>query len=111
MKRIIKITESDLTRIVRRVIKEQDEDLEPADDNEYLENLKDIFQMYAKHYCKNSEDFENVVEMFYEGYEDAINNMTDEDKDKFERFVDVVYSNLPTHEENDNMNSQHEEDY
>ena len=123
MARIIRLTESDLTRIVRRVIKENDDyndrsmynpyydnddELEPADDNEYLENLQDIFQMYAKNYSKHSEDFDNMVDTFYKGYEDVINNMTDGDKDKFERFMEVVYSELPTHEKNNSMNTQHE---
>ena len=124
MKRIIKLTESDLTRIVKRVINENDDykdrsmydpyygdddnELEPADDNEQLENLQDIFQMYAKNYIKNSEDFDNMVDMFYKGYEDVINNMTDGDKDKFERFMEVVYSELPTHEKNNSMNNQDE---
>ena len=123
MKRIIRLTESDLTRIVKRVINEtddynnrsmydpyygDDDDLEPDDDNEQLENLQDIFQMYAKNYIKNSEDFDNMVDMFYKGYEDVINNMTDGDKDKFERFMEVVYSELPTHEKNNSMNNQDE---
>ena len=124
MKRIIRLTESDLTRIVKRVINEtddykdrsmydpyygdDDDDLEPDDDNEQLENLQDIFQMYAKNYIKNSEDFDNMVDMFYKGYEDVINNMTDGDKDKFERFMEVVYSELATHEKNNSMNTQDE---
>ena len=123
MKRIIRLTESDLTRIVKRVINEtddykdrsmydpyygDDDDLEPDDDNEQLENLQDIFQMYAKNYIKNSEDFDNMVDMFYKGYEDVINNMTDGDKDKFERFMEVVYSELATHEKNNSMNNQDE---
>ena len=43
MKRIIKLTESDLTRIVRRVIKEQDEKLKP--DNSKI--LKDEVTEYV----------------------------------------------------------------
>ena len=124
MKRIIRLTESDLTRIVKRVINEtddykdrsmydpyygdDDDDLEPDDDNEQLENLQDIFQMYAKNYIKNSEDFDNMVDMFYKGYEDVINNMTDGDKDKFERFMEVVYSELPTTITYTNINNQDE---
>ena len=119
MKRIIRLTESDLTRIVKRVINENDDyndrsmydpyygddddDLEPDDDNEQLENLQDIFQMYAKNYIKNSDDFDNMADMFYKGYEDVINNMTDGDKDKFQRFMEVVYSELATHEKNNSM--------
>ena len=123
MKRIIRLTESDLTRIVKRVINEtddykdrsmydpyygDDDDLEPDDDNEQLENLQDIFQMYAKNYIKNSEDFDNMVDMFYKGYEDVINNMTDGDKDKFQRFMEVVYSELPTTITYTNINNQDE---
>ena len=124
MKKIIRLKERDLTRLVKRVINENDDyndrsmydpyygddddDLEPDDDNEQLENLQDIFQMYAKNYIKNSDDFDNMADMFYKGYEDVINNMTDGDKDKFQRFMEVVYSELATHEKNNSMNTQDE---
>ena len=123
MAKIIRLTERDLTRIVKRVINEtddykdrsmydpyygDDDDLEPDDDNEQLENLQDIFQMYAKNYIKNSDDFDNMADMFYKGYEDVINNMTDGDKDKFQRFMEVVYSELPTTITYTNINNQDE---
>ena len=124
MAKIIRLTERDLTRIVKRVINENDDyndksmydpyygddddDLEPDDDNEQLENLQDIFQMYAKNYIKNSDDFDNMADMFYKGYEDVINNMTDGDKDKFQRFMEVVYSELPTTITYTNINNQDE---
>ena len=124
MAKIIRLTQRYLTRIVKRVINENDnyndksmydpyygdddDDLEPDDDNEQLENLQDIFQMYAKNYIKNSDDFDNMADMFYKGYEDVINNMTDGDKDKFQRFMEVVYSELPTTITYTNINNQDE---
>ena len=44
MKKIIKITENDLTRIVRKVIKERMEDFEPEDEyyNEGPNNVNDV---------------------------------------------------------------------
>ena len=50
MKRIIKLTESDLTRIVRRVIQEQDEKLKP-DNNKILKDevTEYVYDMFSKH--------------------------------------------------------------
>ena len=56
MKRIIKLTESDLTRIVRRVIQEQDEKLKP-DNNKILKDEVEeyVYSLLTKY------DYDDIV--------------------------------------------------
>ena len=92
MRKIIKLTESDLTRIVRRVIKEEEEDDDggyytfdfggPKDSTalisdivELIENSEDVndFKMKIKKYTKNNqEDF---------------NKLTDDEKNQLDGFI------------------------
>jgi hypothetical protein len=97
MRKIIKLTESDLTRIVRRVIREEEEDDDddggyytfdfggPKDSTalisdivELIENSEDVndFKMKIKQYTKNNqEDF---------------NKLSDDERDDIDRFINSI---------------------
>jgi hypothetical protein len=78
MKRIIRLTESDLTRIVKRVIKEQDEEWGQTDRGEerlqeLIEEARDILENELGYSIEeiNSMDERDIVEFLSdEGYED-----------------------------------------
>jgi len=76
MAKIVKLTESDLTKLVKRVVKEQ---MDVSSDSEYYENRKnevsidfdDLAMMasLAKKFCRGKEnlpDCKRVEELFYE---------------------------------------------
>ena len=78
MKKIIRLTESDLTRIVKRVIKEQDEEFGQTDKGEeelqdLIEEARDILENECGYDIEeiNSMDERDIVEcLFEEGHED-----------------------------------------
>jgi len=76
MSKIVRLTEADLTRLVKRVVKEQ---MDVSSDSEYYENRKnevsiafdDLAMMasLAKKFCRGKENFpdcKRVEEVFYE---------------------------------------------
>ena len=96
MKRIIRLTETDLTRIVKRVIRENEDDDDdggyytfdfggPKDSTalisdivELIENSEDVndFKMKIKKYTKNNqEDF---------------NKLSDDERDDIDRFINSI---------------------
>ena len=85
MKKIIKLTEADLTRIVRRTINEMEED-EPLGSidkgeeilKELIEEARDILEMecgYDLHDINLMSEREIVEALFDEGYDDIASEM------------------------------------
>lgn len=78
MRKIVRLTESDLTRIVKRVISEQDEEFGQTDKGEeelqdLIEEARDILENECGYDIEeiNSMDERDIVEcLFEEGHED-----------------------------------------
>jgi hypothetical protein len=85
MKKIIRLTELDLTRIVKRVIKEQDEEFGQTDKGEeelqdLIEEARDILENECGYDIEeiNSMDERDIVEcLFEEGHEDLASEIED----------------------------------
>jgi hypothetical protein len=98
MKKVIRLTESDLTRIVKRVIKEN-EDIDrhlrnivrgfdsekPKDFTEIISDISDLIE--------NSEDVNNFkmkYKQFTNRNKKDLNGLTDDEKNQLDRFINSV---------------------
>lgn len=92
MEKIIRLTESDLTRIVKRVIKEQDEEWNPAPakGNDHLNEFFAEVQAIGD-YVRDTYEFSNKMEDFYETYKEDIDELTDEEYNRLEYFINKIY--------------------
>ena len=112
MKKIIRLTESDLTRIVKRVIKEQEDEewkSAPAKGNDHLNEIFDEIEAIAD-YVRDSYEFSNRMRDFYNDYQEELDELTDEEYTKLEYFVDKMYREVEM--DKDNMNgSMYDDDY
>ena len=108
MKKIIRLTESDLTRIVKRVIKEQEEEWKsaPAKGNDHLNDIFDEIQTIAD-YVRDTYEFSNKMRDFYSDYEEELDELTDEEYTRLEYFVDKMYREVEM--DKDNMNDDDDE--
>ena len=88
MKRIIKLTESDLTRIVKRIVKENDEDKE-----QFSEEIDEL-SMELHNYHKYSQKFITRITNKLDLLTDEIKNSNLSDDDK-----EVLYNNLDDYED------------
>jgi hypothetical protein len=97
MKKIIRLTESDLTKIVKRVIKENENEDEnfwdkvkldfgrPKDFTAILSDISDLIS-----YSEDVNDFEMKLEEFTEDNQEDIDNLTDDERNRLDRFIDSV---------------------
>ena len=109
MKKIIRLTESDLTRIVKRVIKEQEDEewkSAPAKGNDHLNEIFDEIQAIAD-YVRDTYEFSNKMRDFYSNYEEELDELTDEEYTRLEYFVDKMYREVEM--DKDNMNDDDDE--
>ena len=85
MKKVIRLTEKDLTRIVKRVIKEQDEEWNPAPakGNDHLNEIFDEIQAIAD-YVRDTYEFSNRIRDFYNDYKEELDELTDEEYTKLD---------------------------
>lgn len=95
MKRVVRLTESDLQRIVKRVIKENNST------SEYLLDFMDNIMSIADE-CDDRDQFESMIHDFYSDYEEELDELTDEEYDKLDHFIDSTYRNLPSYADNIN---------
>lgn len=110
MKRIIRLTERDLSRIVKRIIKEQDEDWEPAPDksNDHLNNIFNEIESMAE-YANDSHQFNNMMDEFYENYKEDIEELTGDEYAKLEYFIGNTYRDVQLHRYDRNNNMSDDE--
>ena len=109
MSRIIRLTERDLTRIVRRVIREnEDEEDDGIDFNFDFGGPKDLTALiegitYLIDDSEDVNDFETKLEQFTNDNQKDFNNLTDDDRNRLDRFINSVMTrhNFKTGEDDD----------
>ena len=109
MSRIIRLTERDLTRIVRRVIREnEDEEDDGIDFNFDFGGPKDLTALiegitYLIDDSEDVNDFEMKLEQFTNDNQKDFNNLTDDDRNRLDRFINSVMTrhNFKTGEDDD----------
>ena len=111
MKKIIRLTEKDLTRIVKRVIKEQDEwKPAPAKGNDHLNEFFAKVQAIGD-YVRDTYEFTNKMEDFYGTYQEDIDELTDEEYNKLEYFINKIYREVQMDKDNMNGSMYDDDDY
>ena len=94
MKKIVRLTERDLTRIVKRVIKEnEDQDQTRHSQNRFLKFMQDEIDKIADE-SYDINDFDEMIEEFYNKFDDELNNLSDGDYRTLEDYIDDVSSNI-----------------
>ena len=109
MKRIIRLTERDLTKIVRRIIREnEDEEDDGIDFNFDFGGPKDLTALiegitYLIDDSEDVNDFEMKLEQFTNDNQKDFNNLTDDDRNRLDRFINSVMTrhNFKTGEDDD----------
>ena len=98
MRKIIKLTESDLTRIVRRVIKEN-EDIDridrllqnivrgfrTEDPKDFTEIISDISDLIED--SKDVNDFKMKIKKYTKNNQEDFNKLTDDEKNQLDGFI------------------------
>jgi len=94
MKKIVRLTESDLARIVRRVIKEnEDQDQTRHSENISLKFMQDeIDEIAVESY--DIDHFNEMIEEFYKEFNKELNNLSDRDYRTLENYIDDVSSSI-----------------
>ena len=94
MKKIVRLTERDLTRIVKRVIKEnEDQDQTRHSQNRFLKFMQDEIDKIADE-SYDINDFDKMIEDFFYEFEEELNNLSDSDYRTLEDYIDDVSSNI-----------------
>lgn len=97
MKRIVRLTERDLTNLIKRMVRES-EDMSHQDQTRHSENksLKfmqdEIDKIADESYDIN--DFDEMIEEFYNEFEEELNNLSDSDYRTLEDYIDDTSSNI-----------------
>ena len=98
MKKIIRLTESELTRLIKRIVNEnEDEEDEnfwdrvkldfgrPKDFTAILSDISDLIS-----YSEDVNDFKMKLEEFTEDNQEDIDNLTDDERNRLDRFINSV---------------------
>lgn len=92
MKKIVRLTERDLARIVKRVIKEnEDQDQTRHSENKSLKFMQDEIDKIA-YESYDINDFEEMIEEFYNEFDEELNNLSDRDYRTLENYIDDASS-------------------
>jgi hypothetical protein len=104
MKKVIKLTESDLTRIVKRVIKENNwEKYGFSDEETFLEEYNNADEYASELYMSIDRDITNLIGYTLSNVWDEISNIVDEYQNNFKE----EYGQFASNEEglyNENIN-------
>ena len=101
MKKVIRLTESDLTRIVKRVIKEN-EDIDridrhlrnivrgfrTEDPKDFTEIISDISDLIED--SKDVNDFKMKIKKYTKNNQEDFNKLTDDEKNQLDGFINSV---------------------
>ena len=100
MKKIIRLTESELTRLIKRIVKEnEDEDEDenfwdsirgfdfggPKDFTTLLSDISDLID-----YSENVNDFEMKYKQFTKDNRKDLNRLTDDEKNQLDGFINSI---------------------
>ena len=98
MKKIIRLTERDLARIVKRVINENEDEgdgnfwdrvkLDFGRPKDFTAILSDISDLIS--YSEDVNDFEMKLNEFTEDNQEDIDNLTDDERNRLDRFINSV---------------------
>ena len=93
MKKIVKLTESDLKRLVKRIIKEQGEMKDPTED--YLKII-DIVANHAMENVQDTDEVERCVDEIYKIMDEANSddNLSDEQSEEITDYASEVVKEL-----------------
>jgi hypothetical protein len=101
MKKIVKLTETDLTRLVKRTINEMEDEMEnemdDMDETMSLENIYDEFEYTKKEFDKDFSDFAYEYIRRLEFLIGKIDELSDEEykeSDELEREINIFYHKI-----------------
>ena len=95
MKKVIRLTESELTRLIKRIVKENEDEnfwdrvkLDFGRPKDFTAIISDISDLIS--YSEDVNDFEMKLEEFTEDNQEDIDNLTDNERNTLDRFIDSV---------------------
>ena len=97
MKKIIRLTERDLTNLIKRMVRKS-EDMSNQDqtrhsENKFLKFMQDEIDKIADE-SYDINDFDEMIEEFYNEFEEELNNLSDSDYRTLEDYIADVSSNI-----------------
>ena len=97
MKKIIRLTERDLTNLIKRMVRKS-EDMSNQDqtrhsENKFLKFMQDEIDKIADE-SYDINDFDKMIEDFFYEFEEELNNLSDGDYRTLEDYIDDVSSNI-----------------
>jgi len=95
MKKIIRLTESELTRLIKRIVKENEDEnfwgrvkLDFGRPKDFTAIISDISDLIS--YSEDVNDFEMKLKEFTEDNQEDINNLTDNERNRLDGFINSV---------------------
>ena len=95
MKKVIRLTESELTRLIKRIVKENEDEnfwdkvkLDFGRPKDFTAILSDISDLIS--YSEDVNDFKMKLEEFTEDNQEDIDNLTDNERNRLDGFINSV---------------------